>query len=234
MNYIHPINDDDETLIDQGMYVYYRNGERIGVIEPWQRHQKADGSIVTRAERDATVFGNKMLCYTEEVNGKFTVIELRFESTSDTNQFVYAEYLLDGSKAVFNHKTSTSNVSQRIDINGAICLPLMRVFYGKVLEETISRGGQATVLVPWIKDPTNLEKFFTPHFSDRTASVLIDKDTLTIDNAEQNATVYEYIGDQYQAGSKFWVNENQLLCRYCWQQDENLAWDTLLEEYQTT
>jgi hypothetical protein len=232
MHFIHPIKK-DETPIDHGIYVYYRNGVRLGVIEPWQCHSKPDGTVITRVERDATVFGNKMHCYTEEINNQFTVIELRWQSTTDTNQFVHAIYELLGDSAVFKHKTPLGSTTQTIELNGAMPLPLMRVFYGRVLEQTVAKGGMATVLVPWIQDPNQQDKFFTPHFSERTARVLINQDIQIIDGTEQLTTQYEYIGDQYQAGSQFWVNEKHLLARYRWQQSEDQAWDTVLENYRS-
>jgi hypothetical protein len=230
MHLIHPISA-DETPIDHGVYVYYRNNIRIGVVEPWQRHRRNDGAIITRAERDASVFGNTMQCYTEEQNSRFTVIELRFQLTNDSSQVVTARYDINGDSALFSHQYPDNAQTQTIELHGAMPLPLMRVYYGKVLEETISKGGAATVLVPWIKDPSQLGMLFTPHFSDRTTRVLMNQDIQIIDDNEEVTTLYEYIGDQYQAGSQFWVNDKHLLARYRWQQAEDQAWDTLLENY---
>ena len=232
MDLLHPIAN-DETPIDHGVYVYYRNQVRLGVIEPWQRHRKADGTVITRAERDATVFGNKMLCHTEQFNNHFSVIELRWQSTSDASQVVTARYELNGDKGVFSHQYPGGSNSQTVDLDGALPLPLMRVFYGDVLEQTVANNGKQTVLVPWIKDPLQLDKLFTPHFSERTARVLMNQDIQIIDDSEQITTQYEYIGDQYQAGSQFWVNDKHLLARYCWQQAEDQHWDTLLENYRS-
>jgi hypothetical protein len=95
----------------------------------------------------------------------------------------------------------------------------------------VATGGIHKVLVPWIKDPSQLDKLFTPHFSERTARIVINQDIQIIDDNEQITTQYEYIGDQYQAGSQFWVNDKHLLARYCWQQSADAHWDTLLENY---
>ena len=59
----------------------------------------------------------------------------------------------------------------------------------------------------------------------------MNQDIQIIDDNEEVTTLYEYIGDQYQAGSQFWVNDKHLLARYRWQQAEDQAWDTLLENY---
>lgn len=230
MELLHPISA-DETPIDHGIYVYYRNTIRIGVVEPWQRHRRTDGTIITRSERDASVFGNKMQCYSEEVNGKFSVIELRWQSTTDASQIVTAHYTIHADNAFFTHEHPNGTSSQSIDLNGAMPLPLMRVYYGHILENTVAKGGSATVLVPWIKDPSQLDKLFTPHFSDRTARVVLQQDIQIIDDNEEVTALYEYIGDQYQAGSQFWVNDKHLLARYRWQQSDDQSWDTLLENY---
>ena len=39
----------------------------------------------------------------------------------------------------------------------------------------------------------------------------------------------EYLGDQYGAGTRFWLRSDDLLQRYSWQQDADQFWEVSLE-----
>jgi hypothetical protein len=41
--------------------------------------------------------------------------------------------------------------------------------------------------------------------------------------------VCEYQGDQYAAGTQFWLDEDDLLLRYTWQQSPAQFWDVRLK-----
>lgn len=105
----------------------------------------------------------------------------------------------------------------------------MRIHYGPVIIATEAQPNHRhRVLVPWIKDPRDTAQLFTPAISEREAH-LQRAETLDTDQGSVNTRLFQYVGDQYQTGSSFWVDERGLLQRYRWQQDQAREWDTRLE-----
>ncbi len=233
MQMIHSVSA-DESLIDQGCYHYYRitDGveETMPVVEPWSRHQLGD-IVITRAERDAKELGSQILVHSVSVAGKiaeFDVVMRKFEH--DQVDEVSASYQCDADQVVIRRTDAGGEVHQQsLQLGDYIISPLMRIYTGEVIQRLEGRG-ECQVLVPWIRDPNDLEQLLTPLTSQRQANFEA-MEILELAGRSVNTRRYQYFGGEYQPGTLFWLDQEAVLQRYLWQQDEHHCWDTRLETY---
>ncbi|ARN74571.1 hypothetical protein [Oceanicoccus sagamiensis] len=233
MQTIHPVQA-GETLIDQGCYHYYRvtGGveEKMPVLEPWSRHQSGD-VVITRAERDARELGSQILVQSVSVDGaisEFDVVMRSFDQ--QTVAEVSAHYQCFGNHVMVKRTDAYAQVTeQRVELGEFIVSPLMRIYTGDVIQR-LHELGESQVLVPWIRDPADLQQLLTPLTSQRQAN-FEEQESLVIAGRSVVTDRYQYFGGEYLPGTLFWLDKNKVLQRYLWQQDENTCWDTRLEEF---
>lgn len=224
----------DETLIDEGRYGYFRNDEKMPVHEPWSRHRDSEGIIITRAERDSRVFGNQIQVHSRELDGRmldFDVVIRLFGSQEAEPEEIRARYAFTREGVSVQRVALDGSVSERQHALDTDCVPspLMRIYTGAVIQRLLSQG-QSQVLVPWIRDPRDHQQLLEPLTSRRQADYQ-GVEIITVGERTVNAGRYQYSGGEYQPGTLFWLDENDVLLRYIWQQDENTCWDTRLEKY---
>ena len=235
MQTIHPVAA-DETLIDQGCYCYYRiianQRQKMPIVEPWSRHRNSSGDIITRAEREAHSFGNHILVHSLERNGVMVRFDVTMRNLVEHNESeVTARYQLFDDSVNVARTAADSAVTEQVEVlqPGFIPSPLMRIYTGTVIQRLVAQG-ESQVLVPWIRDPNNLEQLLKPLTSQRRA-VFQAEETVDSNGGAVTARRYEYFGGEYQPGTLFWLDNNDVLLRYLWQQDDQTCWDTRLEQY---
>ena len=225
--------DSSERLVAKGCYHYYRNGEKMPVMEPWTVHRLPDGSVVTRSERDSRAYGNQILVHSVEASGQISFFEAQWNKfDGDKIQSVTAQYRMQGEAVVIVRTgvDGTSESSRQILPAACVISPLMRIYTGSVIQQLV-KGGKSPVLVPWIRDPSNLSQLLRPLLSEREA-IFQHEETVSLASGDFQANRYEYFGGEYQPGTLFWLDQHNVLLRYRWQQDEDTLWETNLEEYQ--
>ena len=222
-----------ETLLSKGCYHYYRNGEKMPVVEPWSIHRQANGDVVTRSERDSRSFGNQIRVHSVQSGALMSSFQVQWDRFEEgAIKTVYADYRMD-SGLLELIRTGIDGESQRSSQSlpgGCVVSPLMRIYTGAVIQQLV-KAGKSPVLVPWIRDPEDTARLLEPLFSEREASFQAEEN-LSLAGCEQHARRYEYFGGEYQPGTLFWLDQHEVLLRYRWQQDERTLWETNLEEYQ--
>ena len=106
----------------------------------------------------------------------------------------------------------------------------MRIYNGPVIETIESLGGSASVTGPWIKDVYKREQLLCPDSSQRSVRES-GTDTIKVDGRAINCRRFDYHGGEYQAGTLFWLDDNAVMLRYCWQQDAKTRWEVSLRDY---
>ena len=232
LEHIIPV-DPAETLVAKGCYHYYRNGEKMPVVEPWSIHRQENGDLITRSERDSRSFGNQIRVHSVQsgpLMSSFKVQWDRFEEGAIKT--VCADYRLDNGLLELNRIGIDGERQHNSQLLPAGCVvsPLMRIYTGAVIQQLV-KAGKSPVLVPWIRDPEDTARLLEPLFSDREAFFQAEE-TLSLAGGQQQARRYEYFGGEYQPGTLFWLDQHDVLLRYRWQQDKNTLWETSLEVYQ--
>ena len=85
--------------------------------------------------------------------------------------------------------------------------------------------------MPWIKDPEQIDRLLHPDFSERRAQV-VGETSLRVGSQELACREYDYSGGEYLPGTRFWIDENEVLLGYTWQQDKNALWEIKLSNYE--
>ncbi|GMG86322.1 hypothetical protein MNKW57_06430 [Biformimicrobium ophioploci] len=106
--------------------------------------------------------------------------------------------------------------------------PLLRIFAGYLLTRLAQDGKkESEVLVPWIEQPQERTRLFSPDFSRRRVS--LGESGPWRGEGAQHADSVLYHGGQYQDGSRYWLNCG-LLLGYDWSQ-AGRQWQVRLEDY---
>jgi len=228
----------DEELVAQGCYRYYCNGESQAIEEPWSVHRRA-GAVIIRSQRivpgaslkvqvyassasdqlPTAILGNFNLTWLDSGENPFAG-EVSVRQLSDDSEFSRLEY----TRAVHAGQQAENSTKPEILEATAVVFPLLRIFMGFVVSELLGHGGQANVVVPWIKDPRDHSLLLSPSVSLRSAR------RCEPDDNAADGICFEYWGDQYQEGTRFWFNRGGLLSRYCWEQEGGRKWEVLLED----
>jgi hypothetical protein len=109
-----------------------------------------------------------------------------------------------------------------------LLFPLMRAFTGPLISRLLDNDGTGQVFVPDISRPGDPEMLLRPRVSQRHANILDVGAKLDIDGMAVPCRLCEYTGEQYGAGSRFWLGEDETLLRYQWQQGSAQHWDVWL------
>ncbi len=105
----------------------------------------------------------------------------------------------------------------------------MRIFTGPLIARLLEQGGVGEIVLPNIGDPADTENLLRAQSSERTARLVAQEQLHCADGVDRLSRRCEYTGDQYKAGSRFWLGADDVLERYRWQQSEDLRWDVWLQ-----
>ncbi|MEP5568848.1 MAG: hypothetical protein ABJN62_13495 [Halioglobus sp.] len=219
------MTDQDEN---QGRYRYYLNGDLAEIDETWQCERLPCGQFNVRSSR-------KVSGLTIDVQATVGAVGTRAckVSWSATGRpVIAASYEVDGDRIAFMRSVgpdATHNSSHLPVLNGASVLyPLMRVFTGPAIRQIAEQGGEGTVLVPSISSPDHAESLLLPDISTRAVTALGECQLTKMNGEAVNCTLWQFVGGQYGNEARFWLNENDLLQRYCWDQSDSVRWDVHL------
>jgi hypothetical protein len=220
----------DERPLDNGLYEYFVRDEPAGAREEWSRHRRADGLLVTRCHRDAQSFNTTLLVETlsEEpfADLRFRRCEIYLKNKEAETRAVYE---FAGSRAIVTRTVNgeTTAASETELPENTVVSPLMRVFLGPAIRRIAANRTATPVLVPFLEDPKDAEKLLLPTFDQRRATCL-GPEQITFGGHSHAAHRYQYLGKQYDDQSTFWLDENGLLLRYLFKQNNGQVWDTRL------
>ena len=203
--------------LDRGEYRYLLNGEPTEVTESWVRQQQADGSWRIESERKAP--GVHLAVSARGSGRRVRDFAVTWEASQFGNMAADYRPREQGMVATIWQGNRAQKLPA-IDASALLLSPLMRIFAGPLIADILDAGGQARVLVPDIRDPGDSSALLRPLVSERSARLVGEQDALR---------EVEYLGDQYGAGTRFWLRSDDLLQRYSWQQDADQFWEVSLE-----
>ncbi len=223
---------DDERFYAKGVYHYRLGDNDTHIREPWTIHEQADGTFITRVERDATVFKANLLVEIRSKQSQISNIGIRWTNENEhmvseaTASYEFSEHNLtitrkcEGKQFTENHTLES----------GVVVSPLMRIGMGAVLTKLVNYPDGTQVLIPNIKEPDNPDVLLSAYFEERKATVL-STETITAGGVVYQAKRYQYIGELYDESAQFWVDEYGVLLRYTWQQPDGKQWQIDLHDY---
>lgn len=150
----------------------------------------------------------------------------------DAVRFANAHYQFDSKEILVHRALDGRDFHERLPRpERFIVLPLLQIFTGKAVREaySLSRGGQVVILIPNIKDPNDHVQLLTLELSLCPVTYL-GRDTMIVNDEAFTADVFNFTGGDYDRTAKFWVDENNLLLKYEWQQNDNV-WVVRLVEF---
>lgn len=219
----------DVPEFSSGSYEYLLNGEATPIGESWTRETLADSLQRWSSTRNAP--GVELSVQASVRDGSVHAFEVTWQAAgADTIRAHYA--LTDDYLRYQRWQAGVPVGIEEIPLpREGVCVlsPLMRIFTGPVIARLLQAGGEGTVIVPAIGEPENTAALLRPQISQRQARVLQAQAQLELETVSRACRVCEYQGDQYAAGTQFWLDEDDRLLRYTWQQSPAQFWDVRLK-----
>jgi len=217
----------------QGIYHYWMNGTLTDITETFRIISTPKSGTVIESERNAPTFNSRIAAKAFYTNGNITHFELEWENGNESAvQFANAHYQFTTDEILVTRDIDGGHFLETLPMpEVCVVLPLLRVFTGRAIRETfeLGQGVRAPVLVPNIKDPNDKVQLLALELDMRFATA-INKDTLPIGNKKHQAEIYRFTGGSYDETAKFWVDQNDILLKYEWQQTPDLFWEVKLVE----
>jgi hypothetical protein len=214
-----------------GSYRYLLNGHPTAVTESWG----IEGELATQCQISSLRIapGVEIEVAAEVSEGKVQ----GFTSTwrSATEEAISAQYVLQTDRVLVTWRGAHSTTEEVIEIfhsgtsSAPLLFPLMRIFSGPLIARILQLGGPGNVILPDINDPGDGGRLLRPLSTQRRARVIESDAVLSLDGIDLPCRACEYTGDQYGAGSHFWLGQDDLLLRYQWKQSDQQHWDVWLQ-----
>lgn len=242
--------ENDIVLVASGCYRYSLNNQRQQLSEPWALYRQHQ-SWLLRSERQIPESGFSIATETLWQASQLMTADLHWQQSSPQSWQRSVRYQLkaDGKYVpilsqdfprnwpaiqLLDDVFTTATPALNRMTTQSVMFPLMRVYMGHVIQKLLQRGGQAEVLVPWIKDPFDREQLLKPSHSQRSVRWLKDQDLLLCldkkDSQVMATQAYIYEGDQYGEDSTFWLHRG-LLMQYEWYQAGVGQWCVTLTDF---
>ena len=219
----------------QGTYHYWMNGTLSDITETFRIIHNNQSDTVIESERNAPAFNSRIAAKAFYKFRHITHFELEWENGNESAvQFANAHYQFTEDKILVNRNIDEQAFLETLPMpEVCVVLPLLRVFTGRAIRETfeLGQGIRAPVLVPNIKDPNDKVQLLALELDMRFATA-VSKDAIIIGNKEHETEIYRFTGGSYDETAKFWVDENDILLKYEWQQNPDLFWEVKLVNYE--
>lgn len=214
-------------VLARGEYEYLCDGVPVPISESWALSRKAGGFRLS-SQREIPALSVVISAHAEVAGGEIKRCVLRWLDVGRKACVAMACYRAgEGchNDGVYRFR-SAGSPSRRIAITGALYFPLLRIFAGQLLGKMMAQdGGEARILVPWIREPAQTEKIFTPEFSGRRVRYL---NTEAGEYAGGSLDCFEYSGGRYEDGVIYRLRQG-LLREYCWRQGSS-EWTVRLKK----
>lgn len=176
--------------------------------------------MVTHSERTAPEFGSVISVESRSHAEEITEFRVRWQHTHPAAiQQATAHYVITSTKVWVEREIEGARDEAEYEVKTPFVVsPLMRIYMGKTIKEVerLGAGSGVTVLVPWILNHHDRVRLLTPIFDRRSVNYV---------GAEGDLQKYQYRSGQYDDNAEFWLDTQNVLVRYCWNE-----WDVQLEK----
>jgi hypothetical protein len=207
------------------------NGTPTDITETFRITSNDKSDTVIESERNASAFNSRIAAQASYKNGGISQFEIEWQNDNEgAVKFASAHYQFTEDKILVNRNIDEQAFLETLPMPEVfIVLPLLRVFTGKAIREAfeLGQGQRVPVLVPNIKDPNDNIQLLALELDMRSASH-IGQETITLNETEHTVDIFHFTGGNYDQTAKFWVDENDILLKYEWQQDPDLFWEVKL------
>ena len=215
----------------RGSYEYCCDGEISDVEEGWEIVERGVERWI-RSMRRVPGRHTVLTVESQHRQGDWVRCNLRWRQTLDGKQTeISASYRFDERGIEVRLQNPIGKMESLRAEPDVVFFPLMRIYSGEVVHR-LRRRGAGRVLVPWIGDVGQARRLFRPDYSERRVEV-VGEDRICIDGAVRNCVEYDYSGGPYPPGTRFWIDENGMLLRYRWQQNDGKRWEVRLRDWRT-
>lgn len=203
----------------KGKYVYRVDGD-ILVEEPWAVTVENDGTRQIIASRISPKYNVHISLEAIETEALKTYA-FTFLKIVEDEITAGGWYRIEDGKLFY--RAAKSMDWREEELGDRLFFPLMRVFTGQFMRDVIERGGEAEAIIPYIEDPSQVSKLFSPTLSTRK-----------VWPHETEALAHKYIGGHYTKPVNVWTGEDGIMTQYVWKPETGPAWECTLEDYQTS
>jgi len=220
-------------MTTSGTYHYWINGTQSDIAESFRLFTTPELVTVIESDRHAETFGSHIKVTAHYTENQLAHFDVEWQNTNaDAVKFANAHYQFDSNEINVRRNLDGREFHERLPKPQTFTvLPLLRIFTGTAIRKTfeLGHGGRIPVLVPNIKNPNDTVQLLALELSPRSVTHL-GNETLTINEVKYPADIFNFHGGNYDHSAKFWIDENDLLLKYTWQQGD-VFWEVKLTQY---
>lgn len=211
-----------------GSYQYFLNGELTEIEERWQVWETGQSQRIS-STRQAP--GVALLVDAVAQSGVVREFDVSWRPAEGPD--IIASYRLAAGGFTYSRQVAgaVDEVDEGTD-QPVILYPLMRIFTGMVIEAVAHGGGEALVLVPTVSGGEAGPPLLGPDLGKRRVSRCEGLNWPEPGPRPERLTRWQFVGGQYNANARFWLDQGGRLARYQWQQGADQHWDILMVENQ--
>ena len=211
-----------------GSYQYFLNDELSEIEERWQVWETGQSQRICSTRRAPGV-----ALSVDAVAQRGVVREFEVMWRPAKGAEIVASYRLAAGGFTYSR-----HVAGAVDEAGegieqpVVFYPLMRIFTGRVIQTVAHSGGEALVIVPSVSGGDASPPLLAPDPDMRRVSRCEELNWPEPGPTPERLSRWQFMGGQYDANARFWLDERGLLVRYQWQQGADQHWDVLMVEDQ--
>ena len=217
-----------------GHYHYWMNGIQSDITESFRITTTDEADTVIESFRYTEAFGSQIKVVAHYTENHLAHFDVEWQNTNaNAVQFANARYQFTEKEILVHRNIDGQAFHERLPSPETFTvLPLLRIFTGKAIRQAhqLGNGQRVPVLVPNIKNPNDTVQLLALELDLRSATYL-GQETISINETEHPADLFNFTGGNYDQSAKFWIDENDLLLKYQWQQKPDLFWEVKLTQY---
>lgn len=211
-----------------GSYQYFLNGELSEIEEHWQLWETGQSQRIVSTRRAP---GIALSVDAVAQGGRVTEFDVSWRPATGAHISAFYRLGAGGFTCLRQVAGAVDEVDESTD-QPVILYPLMRIFTGKVIQAVAHGGGEALVIVPSVSGVDAGPPLLAPDPDKRRVSRCEELNWPEPGPTPERLSRWQFMGGQYDANARFWLDERGLLVRYQWQQGADQHWDVLMVEDQ--
>ena len=209
-----------------GEYAYLCDGIAVPIQETWQLYRHGE-NFELRSERRVPEAGVVISARANIDGAGLERCHVQWRNLQSGDLATESFYHAEGTGGFYRWRQPGRPARSKL-LDDSYFFPLLRVFAGALLTDLSRAGGGGRVLVPWIVDPSDVQRLLEPALSERRVEWL--RSEPWGEEGEYPADCYRYSGAQYGDDTRCWLWRG-LLLGYRWQQGQQI-WQIKLKNLQ--
>lgn len=212
-----------------GTYHYWMNGRQVDITETFRFFLNERSDSVIEAEHIAPAFDSRIASQAFYKNERISHFEIEWQNNNvNAVKYASAHYQFTSDTIIVDRNIDEQAFRETLPMPEVfVVLPLLQVFIGKAVHETLElgHGNRIPVLTPITRDPNDKVQLLALELDMRSVNH-IGHEVIIVNNENFSADIFNFTSN-----SKVWIAENDILLKHEWEEHPNQLWEAKLVNY---